>query len=151
MTKREIIYQVFEKLNIISDDSHITEEFVSSLIDTKRSLLIEQRYSKKPWGMPVHIRQELCLDLQTVNKVHGYSCAGKILGTSIPLPESIMLRGKEGPLAVRLEDGTVISMNVISMERVPFLFSNKFTQHLIYCAVDFDGKLYLFSADNKLR
>jgi hypothetical protein len=151
MTKREIIYTVFEKLNIMSDDTDISAELVSSLIDTKRSILMEQRFSRKPWNIPIHAKQELCLDMELVNKVSGYACAGKILATSVALPPSIMIKGKEGPLIVRMSDGCAIALNIISMERVPFLFSNKFTQHLIYCAVDFDGKLYLFSADNKIK
>ena len=97
MTKREIIYQVLEKLNIHSDDSKLSEELVSSLIDTKRALLLKQQYATKGWH-----------------------------NTEIPL-------------------------TLVAIERVPYLFQNKYTQHLTYCAVDHDGKLYLMSKDNKLR
>tara|TARA_R110000868_G_scaffold33860_3_gene122637 strand:- start:851 stop:1552 length:702 start_codon:yes stop_codon:yes gene_type:complete len=149
MIKREIIYTVFEKLNILSDDSHITEELVSSLIDTKRAMLLKQQYAKSAWHMPIEVKQELCMDLELVNAVDGYSCAGKILSTKVKLPSSIKIKGKEGPLNVRLSDGKAIAINVIAIERIPFLFENKFTQHLTYCAVDFSGKLFLISKDNK--
>lgn len=151
MTKREIIYTVYEKLNILSDDTHISEELVSSLIDTKRAMLLKQQYAKNSWHMPIEIKQELCLDIGLVDKVSGYSCAGKILATSIALPNSIKIKGKEGPLTVRKSDGGEMALNIVAIERVPYLFNNKFTQHLTYCAVDFDGKLYLMSADNKLK
>tara|TARA_R110002020_G_scaffold100855_1_gene238051 strand:+ start:18327 stop:19004 length:678 start_codon:yes stop_codon:yes gene_type:complete len=149
MTKRELIYVVFEKMNILSDDSNISEEFVSSLIDTKRAMLLKQQYAKNAWHMPIEIKQELCLDLNLVDKVSGYSCAGKVLATSVALPRSIKIKGKEGPLTVRKADGGEIAMSIIPIERVPFLFENRLTAMITYCAVDFDGKLYIISKDNK--
>jgi hypothetical protein len=149
MTKREIIYTIFEKIGVISDDTKLTEELVSSLIDTKRAMLLKQQYAKNSWHMPIEIKQELCMDLELVNKVDGYSCGGKILSTKVALPNSIKIKGKEGPLAVRRSDNTVIAINIVAIERVPFLFENRFTQHLTYCAVDFSGKLYLISKDTK--
>jgi len=151
MEKRELIYTIFEKLNINSDDTHVTEELVGSLIDTKRAMLLKQQYAKNAWHMPIEIKQELCLDLELVNSVSGYSCAGKILSTKLELPRSIKIKGKEGPLIVRKEDGGEIAINIVPIERVPFLFSNKFTQHLIYCAVDYSGKLFLISNDDKIK
>tara|TARA_R110002049_G_scaffold231127_2_gene403466 strand:- start:67716 stop:68390 length:675 start_codon:yes stop_codon:yes gene_type:complete len=149
MTKRQIIYTIFEKIGVISDDTKLTEELVSSLIDTKRAMLLKQQYAKNSWHMPIEIKQELCMDLELVNKVDGYSCGGKILSTKVALPNSIKIKGKEGPLAVRRSDSTVIAINIVAIERIPFLFENKFTQHLTYCAVDFSGKLYLISKDTK--
>ena len=151
MTKRELIYTVFEKMNILSDDSNISEEFVSSLIDTKRAMLLKQQYAKNAWHMPIEIKQELCLDLNLVDKVSGYSCAGKVLATSVALPRSIKIKGKEGPLTVRKADGGEIAMSIIPIERVPFLFENRLTAMITYCAVDFDGKLYIISKDDKYR
>jgi len=151
MTKKEIIYTIYEKLGIATDDTHMSEELISSLIDTKRAMLLKQQYAKNGWHMPTEIKQELCMDVSLVEKVSGYTCAGKILSTSIPLPRSIKIKGKEGPLMVRKSDSTVIALNIIPVERVPFLFSNRFTQHLNYCAVDMDGKLILISNNNEFR
>jgi hypothetical protein len=151
MTKREIIYTVFEKLNIMTDDANLSEELVSSLIDTKRAMLLKQQYGVKAWHMPIEVKQEICMSLELVNKIDGYSCAGKIVSTSVALPKSIKIKGKEGPLNVRLLDGTSIPLNIVSIERVPFLFENPYTRHITYCAVDFSGKLFFMSADNKSR
>ena len=150
MTKKEIIYTVFEKLHVYSDDSKLSEELVASLIDTKRALLIKQQYSKTHWHMPIEIKQEITLGVSLVDKVNGYATAGKILATSV-LPKSIKIKGKEGPLLVRKLDNTEIAISIVPIERFPYLFENKYTQHLTYCAVDQDGKLYLISKDNKLR
>ena len=151
MTKREIIYQVLEKLNIHSDDSKLSEELVSSLIDTKRALLLKQQYATKGWHMPSEVKQELSIAVELIDRVAGYADAGKVLATSISLPESIKIKGKEGPLLVRKTDNTEIPLTLVAIERVPYLFENRYTQHLTYCAVDHDGKLYLMSKDNKLR
>ena len=151
MTKRELIFTVLEKLNIHSDDSRLSEELVSFLIDNKRAMLLKQQYAKNAWHMPIEIKQELCLDLELVDKVEGYSCAGKILSTKLSLPNSIKIKGKEGPLAVRKMDGSVVPMSIVAIERVPYLFENRYTQHLNYCAVDFSGKLYVISKDSKIR
>ncbi|MCP4910149.1 MAG: hypothetical protein GY907_05525, partial [Bacteroidetes bacterium] len=59
MTKYELIYTVSEKLNILSDDSNISEELISSLLDTKRAMLLKQQYAKNSWHMPIEIKQEL--------------------------------------------------------------------------------------------
>jgi len=149
MTKKELIYTVFEKLNILSDDSRITGELISSLIDTKRSMLLKQQYAKNSWHMPIEIKQELCMDLEIVDRIEGYPCAGKMVATKLTLPRSIKIKGKEGPLTVRKADSGVIALSIVAIERVPYLFENKFTQHLTYCAVDFSGKLYLISKDGK--
>ena len=151
MTKRELIYTVFEKINILSDDTNITEELTSSLIDTKRAMLLKQQYAKNSWHMPIEVKQELCMDLSLVDKIDGYSCAGKILSTKVALPRSIKIKGKEGPLLVRKGDGMEIALSIVAIERIPYLFENKYTQHLMYCAVDLSGKLYLISNDDKLK
>ena len=149
MTKRELIYAVFERLNIQTDDTDISEELVSYLIDNKRAMLLKQQYAKNAWHMPIEIKQELSLGLNLVDAVDGYSCAGKILSTEVNLPRSIKIKGKEGPLTVRKEDGREIAINIVPIERLPFLFENKYTSHLTYCAVGFDRKLYIISQDNK--
>tara|TARA_R110000822_G_scaffold227017_1_gene359640 strand:+ start:12539 stop:13213 length:675 start_codon:yes stop_codon:yes gene_type:complete len=145
MTKREIIYSVFEKLKIQTDDTDITEEFVSSLIDSKRATLIKQQYGSKPWGLPIEVKQELCMDLEVASSIDGLSCFGKILRTKSRLPNSIKIRAKEGPLNIRKYDRTEIPINIVPIERLPFVGHNGFIANMIYAAVDYDGKLYLVS------
>ena len=94
MTKNEIIYTVYEKLNISSDDSDYSEELISSLIDSKRAMLLKQQYAKNAWHMPIEIKQELCLDLELVDADEGYCTAGKIMSTKLSIPKSIKIKGK---------------------------------------------------------
>jgi hypothetical protein len=151
MTKKELIYTVFEKLKINSDDMDITEEFVSFLIDSKRAMLLKQRFDAKPWAMPIETKQELCLSLEVVSKIADMPCFGRIVRTTVSLPSSIKIKGKEGPMTVRKYDSSAIHVNVIPLERIPFIGSNQFTASMIYGAIDYDNKFYLVSASDKLN
>ncbi len=55
MTKLEMIYTVVEKLKLHSDDSNFSKELISSLIDTKRAMLLKQQYAKNSWQIPMEI------------------------------------------------------------------------------------------------
>lgn len=151
MTKKELIYTVFEKLKINSDDMDITEEFVSFLIDSKRAMLLKQRFDKKPWAMPTETKQELCMSLEVVAKVADMACFGRIVRTTVALPSSIKIKGKEGPMTVRKYDSSAIHVNIVPLERIPFIGNNPFTDQMVYGAIDYDNYFYLISASSKLN
>lgn len=151
MDKRTIIYTVLEKINIHNADSKITPELVSSMIDTKRAMLIKSRFSKAAWNIPLEIKQEICLSIERVDSIDGFSLSGKTIRTSSSLPRSIKIRGQEGPLLVRKQDNKVVPINLIAIERLPYCLENKWTSMLTYAAVDFDNRLVLTSSDDKLK
>jgi hypothetical protein len=151
MTKREIIYTVIEKIKANSDDSKITEEFISSMIDTKRAFLLKQQYSKSSWNIPIELKQEVCLSIEVVNTIDGFCEAGKTIRTSESLLNPIKIKGRVGPLMIRREDGFAIPINMIPVERMPYVGSNSFIANLTYAAIDMDNKLILFSKDDKLK
>ncbi len=151
MDKRTIIYTVLEKLKIYSGDSKITPELISSMIDTKRAMLLKSRFSRNSWNIPIEIKQEICMSLEHVDTISGFSLAGKTIKTSESIPKSIKIRGKDGPLLVRKEDGTTIPINIIPIERLPYVGNNKWTGMLTYACTDYDGKLILTSLSDKLK
>jgi len=151
MTKKELIYTVFERLKINSDDMDITEEFVSFLIDSKRAMLLKQRFDAKPWAMPLETKQEICVNLELTARVPGFECVGTILRSDAPLPESIKIKGKEGPLTIRKTDKTAIHVNIIPLERLPYIGSNRALAMMIYGAIDYDNRLYLISQSGKIN
>lgn len=149
MTKRELIYLVFEGLNISTDDSDKTEELTSALIDNKRAFLLKQQASLAHWNIPIEVKQEICLDLENVPNVDGMTCFGKILRTKISLPKSVRTKGISGPLSVRKGDRNIIHLSIIPFERLPFVGYNTFISQIIYAAQDYDGRLYLVSNQKK--
>lgn len=149
MTKRELIYLVFERLNIDTDDSDQTAELISALVDTKRAMLLKQQFSVAHWNMSITSKQEICLNLENVAQIDGMTCFGKILRTKLVLPKSIRVKGKDGPLTVRRADRTSVQLIVVPFERLPFVGYNQFVAQMIYCAEDYDGRLYLVSNQKK--
>ena len=151
MDKRTIIYTVLEKLKIHSGDSKITPELISSMIDTKRAMLLKSRFSRNTWNIPIEIKQEVCMDIERVDTIDGFSLAGKTIRTAFAIPGSIKIRGKDGPLMVRRQDGLSIPINIVPIERLPYIGSNKFTAMLTYACIDYDGRLILTSTSDKLK
>ena len=114
-------------------------------------MLIKQKYDRNRWSMPVESKQELCLSLEVVNKVADMACFGRIVATTISLPASIKIKGKEGPITVRKYDASSIHINIIPLERIPFIGENPITAQMIYGTIDYDNKFYLISASNKIN
>jgi len=146
MTKRELIYTVYERLNIENDDTNLTEEFVSSLLDSTRAKLIKQTYGNKGWNAPIAIKQELCLGLTPASTIDGETCVGSILRSDDVLPLGISIKGQDGAvLAIKSYDRTMIRINMIPMERLPFAGADQYTAGMLFGAIDIDRRLYFVS------
>ena len=146
MTKRELIYTVYERLNIENDDTNLTEEFVSSLLDSTRAKIIKQTYGNKGWNAPIAIKQELCLGLTPASTIDGETCVGSILRSDDVLPLGISIKGQDGAvLSVKSYDRTVIRINMIPMERLPFAGADQYTAGMLFGALDVDRRLYFVS------
>ena len=150
MTKNELIYTVYEQLKTSSDDTDISKEYLSSLIDSTRASLIKQTYGNKAWNIPIQIKQELCLGLEPVSNIDGLTCFGKILRTKDKLPAGISIKGAEGAmLSVRTYDRKKLNANIIPAERLPLVGHNPYTSGLLYAALDVDSHLYFTSGSSK--
>ena len=149
MNKLELIYNVKEKLKLTKDDEKITDEFISHLIDVKRVKVLKQRLDSNPWRAPIEFKQELCLDLEPVDKVSGMSCFGNILRTVNPLPNLIRFRGGNNGITVRRPDRTAMLIDLVDLSRLPFVGGSQFVSQIVYAAFDFDNRLYLVSNQNK--
>ena len=77
-TKRELIFTVMEGLKIQSDDTDVSQELISSLIDAARATTLKQMYGNKDWNLPIELRQEVCIGLAPADSVQGVNCLGKI-------------------------------------------------------------------------
>jgi len=150
MTKRELLYTVFERLKVSSDDSDLSEEFVSSLIDSTRALIIKQTYGGKGWNLPVELKQELCLSVVPTSKLDYLSCFGTILHTEDVIPKGISMKGVDGAvLRLKVYDRESIAINIVPMERLPMLGHNIYTAQMIYAAIDINRKIYIVSQSKK--
>ena len=135
MTKLEIIYDIKEKLNIHTDDDTFTTEYISHLIDVKRSTLIKQSYSNLTKTIPSLLYQDVCLTLELVATVSGHTCYGTVLRTKDPLPNVINISGREDLYIVGPIDIFQTAYNQVPIERFPFLGNNRFLGNQIYTAI----------------
>lgn len=150
-TKREIIYDIMERIKVNSDDMDITEEYLSHLINVKRALLIKQRFNDKLKSIPINLTQELCLELELIDNIEGESCLGQILRTKDKIPKLIDLSGKDTLLSIKTYDRKHIPFNLIPIERMPFVGNNRWLAGMIYVALDSDMRLYFMSNKDSHR
>ena len=149
-TKRELIFTVMEGLKIQSDDTDVSQELISSLIDAARATTLKQMYGNKDWNLPIELRQEVCIGLAPADSVQGANCLGKILRSTERLPKGISIKGGDGALLrVKRYDRQSTQINIVPVERLPMVGHNTFTANMVYAAVDVDRYLYLVSANKK--
>tara|TARA_R110000796_G_scaffold1671_10_gene6881 strand:- start:3035 stop:3730 length:696 start_codon:yes stop_codon:yes gene_type:complete len=149
-TKRELIFTVMEGLKIQSDDTDVSQELISSLIDATRAVTLKQMYGNKDWNLPIELRQEVCIGLAPADSVQGANCLGKILRSTERLPKGISIKGGDGALLrVKRYDRQSTQINIVPVERLPMVGHNTFTANMVYAAVDVDRYLYLVSASKK--
>ena len=149
-TKRELIFTVMEGLKIQTDDTDVSQELISSLIDSARATTIKQMYGNKDWNLPIELRQEICLGLSPAESVSGEKCLGSILKSSDRLPKGISIKGGDGSLLrVKRYDRQSTQINIVPVERLPMIGHNPFTANMVYAAIDVDRHLYLVSANKK--
>ncbi len=151
MTKLEIIYDIKEKLHISSDDDTLTTEYISHLIDVKRSTLIKQTYSNLTKTIPSLLYQDVCLTLEVAPLIPGATCYGTILRTVQPLPNVLNISGREDLYLVRPIDIMAASYNQVPIERFAFLGHNRFLGKQIYTALGTDKKIYFYSAQDSYK
>ena len=146
MTKNELIYLAYDRLKVSSDDTDLSPELVSFQIDATRAKFIKNQYGSKDWNMPIELKQELCLGLENINDVNGADCFGTILRTSEVLPKGIKVKGSDSSiLRIRTYDRKQLHINLIAMDRLPYIGHNQFTAMMNYAAVDVDGRIYFLS------
>lgn len=149
MTLREITYDIREKLKLNTDDINITDEYLEHLINVNRIFLIKQRFSKHTRNIPEEIKQSICINLEPSNLIEGEACFGEILSSTVKIPPSIEIGGRNSIIAVRVKDILYPHLNIIPTERLPYVGYNKWLKNQLYIALDADNKLYLKSSNSQ--
>lgn len=142
MTLREIIYDVRESFRIMSDDSDITNEYIAFLIKNARATVLQQRYSDPRNVIPSVAYQSVTVPIGIYAK------------STITIPSIIKTTGNaHAPLkiyGINVADTNLqVPLNVVNLERLPFVGHNTFTSDQIYCAVDENGYI-IFNSHNNL-
>lgn len=150
MTQRKIIYDIRERLKFSSDDSEITDEYLAHLVDVKRVFLIKQRFSKFTRNIPEEVKQIICVDMEATSDINGVCDSDTIMVSKEPIPGTLEIGGRSALINVRVNQITAPHLNLVSVDRLPFVGYNKWLKNQIYVALDADNKLYMKNTSDKI-
>lgn len=141
MNLRQIIYDIREAFNLESDDSSVTNRYIEYLVERAREFILDQKHSDprniisestfQTLHVPINIGAESSIKVPPIIKTTGIvSSAMKAYGVNVA--------------------GTLLNvpLNVVSIDRLPYVGNSQFTQDKIFCAVSPDGTLILNSKNN---
>lgn len=138
MNLRSIIYDVREQFKLMSDDVAIVNNYIAFLINNARGVVMQQRYSDPRNIVPYNEYQTIPLTIGT-NAM-----------TTQAIPAVIKTTGNaNSPVKIYTVGERQIPINVVSLERLPFVGFNPFTTDMIYCALNSDGKI-VFNSQNEM-
>ena len=149
-TKRFLIYDIIERLNQFSDDSEISPEHISFLIDQGRVLLLKQRFNKMNKSLPDVVFQPITINLQNVND-NDFHSEDTIVSSVNPLPylvDDFVFNSN-----IRLDGGSYTDLKFIwtSIARFPYIGYNKLLRDIVYVTLGYDYKLKLKGLHNRYK
>lgn len=152
MTANELIYEVYEGLNINSDDTNIDERLILHKIASKRALWVANEMNKKFRTIPPSLIQDLgCLALEEISSEECCSSQSDcyFMRTILELPMPISLHRDLMLTRVGPRDKEQKEFTVVSYERIPFVGNGRFNQNGIY-AFWLNNRIYLMSKNDSI-
>jgi hypothetical protein len=138
MTLREIIYDLREQYKLMSDDSWPTDQWFAFIINNARGAVMQQRYSDPRNIVPYNEYQAVTLTV------------GTDAVTTNALPAIIKTTGNaSSPVKISTSGPLQVPINVVSLDRLPYVGFNPFTTDMIYCALSTDGRV-VFNSQNEM-
>lgn len=146
-TKNHYIYDIIERLNSFSDDTELSVEHISFLIDETRALVIKQSYQGIGTSIPRVIKQQINTTL-TLDQENEFNTLDKILCTEDALPTLIESSIINKYLTV--DNGSYKNLKFIRVpnERFPYVGNNKYLQNIVYYTLGVNNKLYFTGASS---
>ena len=150
-TKEYYIYDIFEALRQYSDDSDISYEHISYLIDNNRALLLRQKYKEIGQIVPQGIRQRLHFELE-LSEDNIFMDIASILRTVNVLPR--LIESGDFMRSIHIDFGSYNQYKAIYIqpERFNYCGNNPELQNAVYTTLGQDYRLYFkgFNESHKL-
>ena len=145
-TKYHYIYDIKERLNDYSDDSEISTEHISFLIDEVRALIIKQSYQGIGASISNTITQQVNLTLE-LSQDNEFIDLDNILVSIDALPR--LIESSNLSKYVTVDNGSYKNIKFIrvSNERFPYTGNNKYLRHFVYYTLGNDFKVYFNAQD----
>lgn len=146
-TKRKLIYDIRERLELTTSSDEWTDEYLGHLVDLKRAMLLRERMNQnKPFD---YYR---CGQLIEVNVALQERIPFEVGSTRITsleqIPDIIGVDYLNRYIKVTSRDYDNINFNYICSDRFRYVGENRYMQDQVYATVDVDNKLKLKSGAN---
>lgn len=152
MTANTIIYQIYEALNINSDDTNIDERLILDIVASKRALWVSNEMNKRFRTLPPALVQDLgCLEVE--NSSSEECCESQhncyFMKTKLELPMPITLHKDLLLTRVGPKDKKQIKYEIVDYSQIPFVGNGRFNQNTIY-AFWLNNRVYLMSKNDAI-
>lgn len=146
MNLNKIIYSVKEDLKDYTEDSELSNEYITYLYNIKRANYIRQDLNNYQKTTDLSITQSLCLELELVSVNEcglDFEC-DKILRSKQKVPNTLDLHLKSSIISVKPTNRISIPFNFTTKQKVIYSKFSKFN-NAIFSFLDDDGYIYLLS------
>ena len=153
MTLNALTYQIYEALNITSDDTDIPERLIWDLIAQSRENAVKNEITKFRTPHTVFIQMLTCFPVEMVDDtfccVLGFSTDCKMAKTVNPLPTPIATNSKPAIFSVGPSIASATRFSYVTYEQAIDSGNSRFTRTLVYAFV-VNGYMYFVSKNQKL-
>ena len=143
ITLRHIIYSLKEEFNLYSDDNIFSDEYLAFLINNIRADYIARTFGVALTKViPPSLYTKVCLDL-----VEQKDCEDDIyiLESKEAIPAIVNFNENRGLKSINLGSVMIKYLNFVSLDRVPYLSSGRFSNTQLYYSMSADNKFLLIS------
>lgn len=140
-TRLEIVYSIKELMKEHTDDSLMSDKHILFLFDTHRAKFLRQLYSNRAKALDNSAKQQLCLNMETVDRgVCGIDTGCTIRRSKKRIPDLLSLQGRSalisaGPAVVGSK-----KFEVLNASSVAQIMNDKYASTSVF--ID-DGYLYM--------
>jgi hypothetical protein len=152
MILENIIYDVREALKQYTDDSELSDEYITYLYGIKRAKYLRQDLNNYQRTTDISVTQTLCLGLErvSVNECDlDFECE-TILRTTRPIPQPLELHIKSAITSVKPTNRISIPFNFTTKQKAIYSEHSPFNK-AIFSFLDNDNYIYLLSTDETMN
>ena len=148
----KIIYDVRETLRQYTDDSEISDRYITYLYGIKRAKYLRQELNNFQRTTDISVTQTLCLSLEKISSNEcglDFQC-DTILRTKKPIPQPLELHTKSAITQVKPTQKLSIPFSFITKEKAAFYKNSPFNKG-IFAFLDNDKHIYVISQLNTIN
>jgi hypothetical protein len=149
MNLQKIIYDVREGVKAYTDDSNISDRYITYLYGIKRAKYLRQELNDTRKTTDISVTQTFCLELEyvSINQCGLDIECDKILRTKRPIPNPLELHTKVAITVVKPTNRIALPFNFVSKEKAIYSKHSPYKRS-IFAFLDTDKYIYILSESN---